>query len=1408
MMPPTLGRSLGALAGVGFLCLGCTNPRTPVSGIVVWQRAGETQELPVSPGDVLRVASKARMRVVDVIRGPEGEVEAAHWLEPTNGVALVRPPLGVSAMRFPPNTTVFMGSAKEPEVGWFALEREALAWARAPLRTPFPSLAAAPRLDPSDAKDLDGALAQAHAPEGIAVAIRSIFALRAVRTLEGLRPYPYARNLGLTPSGAPRPTRLLDERTYFELPEGQPASVTVSGPANLVVLARVARASADAMAEVRVTERDHVRGTTRARIRRLAAADPEPVALRRVFVHVPPGRHTYVVTASGAPAWVAPVQTSASRRIEDAVQGVDETHWLAAARRACDAPEQAAPCAMALALAGEDDGPVFQRARVAASPLARQVAEGLAAGAPADRAAELESEASLGDPEALARVAEDSASSVDASLRDAWWRGTLRGTSWTPVDPAQERTWFRIPRPGEPQLDENAVTVVALPWRRIKAVQLLATAPCASGEPIRLEVDGQTLTAQPGSSRALWHVAVHGPQARIRRLDRGPGQVYVVPNDGGEGLGTFMHPASPLGVARALSFPADVSAAGLEVWLAEGMGSRPFTLESHDGRHRIEGTARAGTAGVTAIDERGTRWRRVATIALPAWAAQGARALGSDGIAVRAVVRGATRQEATIAAPHAQPADVDAVLAASRRLLTVKTRADRGAAHLERALLLASYGFDRAAMDDATLAKEYGATAAHGEDPVLAVRRATLPAPPKEVELTGPAYGIEPDFDAKAVRCAEADGPRSRLAQLDATLRERGKGASFDRALAAKVASLAFDAPNDPRSEGLLTRAMSGSKWRLLRDVDGGGGRVPRVHTKEENPVIDADGRLKPRMLAGDPFGARFVSVSAERPARAFLDRGAAKARLDVLCVARRPNADTACPLKIVSGDARVVPRLDGDGRGSVELPPGRGRGKGAELEIALPEVPEDFVALIRVVLDRPTPGATQVPGVGWVLDTPSLQYRFLLAPGRPIRAHPSTPTLVRVDALAEEGASADVVISVGGRSIALAATGEARILPVPKGAEVVVAARSGLATVAIAERIESENVGGGAGTEAPSPAGQLEFHPARVSLDPGRVRDVVESSPRPPTWLEERLGTVESNTGGASRTLRDGVRDDTASDTYGFQSITYRRHIESMNLFALGGVLARVRDGSPSYGIAAAFHHDVEPLHLRLSGTAGTFTQSIEGGAAYTVQPRAFVEYRGRLTSDLFAMPRLGIDGYYTSFAGAPSSVQGIDDDVYNAFRARRNTLLYVQGLLWYAPFFNDIVYLRTRGSYDATNNAFSHASLRPGTYLLVRALEFSAFLDAQYYAATASARSESSLDVGAGGGVVVHLPLVPGSFEIRPNATGLVRDDGGWHVLAGLALVASPRRGARDYASLELAYPEGTSGGIPWRNEGRGQP
>jgi hypothetical protein len=1216
--------------------------------------------------------------------------------------------------------------------------------------------------------------------------------------------------------------------------------VSVDGPATRTVTRRLVRLATDNTAEIRNHERDRVRamGSTLARRRtnadaevlgagtRLGGHDGSVAAVRPLLVHVPPGHHEYEIRVGGTSARLAAWRTSAFLRLEDAIRGSkDERAWAADGRAACNEPGFENSCLIGLAFAGEDFGPRFEQAVRSASEAARNVARIVGGGAPQDLTLTQESEASLGEPSALAAVARDAAATIDPTTREAWARGTLRGTAWETVETGGANTWFAMGAPGEAcsnradlgtgagerEVRDTALTASTVPWRHMRMVRLVAVAPCDAKPPMRVEVDGRELVAEPSGPRALWRVVVAGETARIRRLDSGPGHLYLLGNDECGGGAALMHAASPLTAPRTLTYAATTTAPGLEAWLRDGTTNAAVTLSSVDGHERLDLTLLAGGPGLVALDEQAGRWRRVGHVSLPTWATHGVIASGTGNVAVRAVARAPKSSRApSTTIEYARAADVAAVSKASRKLLAARSREDQAEAALERALLLAAFGAGRAALSDAELARDLGGRGPGGEDPTTLVTRAVRPTPPKPSDAHALPYGLESDFDPQAPRCAVGtEGPRARVAAVDVLIRSRRESAGhavFERTLAVQAAEAALAAPDDPRSATLLTEGAAGSRWRLVRNVDGGSGRIPHPHDTDRDPLVDGDGRLRVSLLAGEPFGASFVSVTPERPARAVLELGGAKARLDLVCVPRHAAAAERCPLKVRVGDTTMTATVGDDGSGSVEVPATRMRGPNAELELSILATPADFAAVVRVVLDRPSRGTREVAGVGWVLETPHVQHRFLVTPGRPIRIRPTVPGLVRVDALAEGGSAPEVVCSVGGRDIPISTRGEPRVIPVTTPGDMVIAARAGTASLAIAERVEIDARALEADEEAArrKPGGDTLLAGPMSSVDAGGWRTVAESSRPPPTWLEDRLGTFETVTGAGAGTLREGARADTAPDTFVFEDLSYRRRVESVNLFTMAGATVRMRDGAPTYGATATLYEDVDAARLRIMGTASAFSQRLGTDTELTLRPRAFVEYSARLAHDVFLLPRLGYDGYYTTLAAPPASSRGVDDDVYNAFRFKRNTFLFAQGLFWYAPFFNDIFYLRARGTFDASSQAFSHASLRPGAFLIFRTIELATFLDAQYFASTPGARSGSGVDLSAGEGVIVHLPVSAGSFEIRPSATGAIRTDGGWQVLAGLSLVASFHRGVRDYSSLELAFPEETSGGIPWRNAG----
>jgi hypothetical protein len=1384
------------------------------------------------PGDVIRIEASGPLKVTSVLRGPSGEADVTQTMTPKDGVILFRPSLGTAALRLPAGTVVHASAPKDPEISWFTLEREALDWAKAPLGTPFPAVAAAPRLDPADFVDLDAALAEAKDSPAVEP-IRKLVALRAIHAVESLRSYPYARNYELEFSGTTA-EREIQDRDFHQLVPGKNASVTVEGPTSLAISSRIIRTGADVIAELRVKEGARLRASSRAIIHHLALEgdqgikekapdarsqalnDPTLAPLRRIWVPVPPGKHTYEIEAVNASAWIAGTDTSSYLQLQDALRGSkNETKFATQAMAACGGSTPGL-CAIAKVLNGEDKDGIDP----AASSTAKKIAEKLALGAPADPASALEIAASTGDRAAIIELAREAGETIDPSIRDAWWLGTLRGTAWQTLEDPTPPTWFAfLPRDAtgpaaqvcnqrttaaEKELDANVVTLATEPWRRVNAIRLLAVAPCTPGEPpVQLEVNGQTVSAQPSSARALWHIIVPAPTAKVRRLDKGATKVFALSDDQCGG-GTLIHAAVPLTTQRTLAFPPNTTAPGIEVWLKQGTPNAELTLGNSSGAETLDVKAVAAN-GLAAVAEDGARWIRVATIPLPAW--PGVKASGNPNVAVRGVVRGVKTDPLENKAPeHAPPPNVEAVTAVSKKLLAAKTNQEKAAAALERAMLLASFGAERAAIEDAELAAHYGAT----PDPVAAVRAKILPLPPTPLEQALNGYGIEPDFDSNAQRCAaNPGGERARINDLDVKLRARPKSAPYDRALAIQAATLATASPNDPRSETLVTLAGASSKWKLTRDVVGGE-RVVRPHEADRNPILDSDARLRARYFAGDPFGNRFVSVSPDRPAKAFVaDIGTAKARLDVVCVPRKaPESNEKCPLDVKMGDIPVHPVLDAEGKASVELPHGRGRGRGAELSVTLKPDKADYIALIRVVFDKEAPGATKVDGVGYVLDTPHIQYRFVVQPGRPVRIKATEKGMMRIDALPDSKEATEVSATFAGQTVSLPTSGDPKALPIANVGELVtVTAKGAPATIAVAERVESDTRFPGNDADPNAAKVQpVEHETARMSVMNGVAwRDTAERSKHPLTWLEDSLGTFEAYTGAAGGTLRDGAPADTAVDLYGFETLTYRRRIEPINLYTLVTALGRVRDGAPTLGAAGTLYEDLSALRMRITGTINAFTQEVGNDRAFTLRPRAAIEYSARVTPAFYILPRIGYDGYYTSLEARPTSSKDVDDDMYNGFRFKRNTFAFVQGLFWWVPYFNHIAYIRARGTMDATNGEFTHAALRPGSFVIFGVFEAGGYLDAQYFERTTGARSTSGIDIAGGANVVFHFRTSPGSFEIRPSMMGQVRGDLGWQALGGVTLIASARRGVRDYSSLELSFPEATGAGIPWRTEGR---
>ncbi len=1446
-----VARRLAGLVSVALAfapSLGCLRiaPPLKVAGEVVWSEASTTngpeqdELLKVTAGDIVRFDTRVPVRVAEVIEAEEGDVTAWRTLVPEDGSAMLRAGLFTTEVRA--SRDVFRGAhtgaARKPEFAWFELEENAVAWAAGPLGTPFPRLSAARRFDATGFSELDEALSSTFADPGgdvataVTRAVRTLVALRAVNALEGLRGFPYAlnRDIDLPAKGT---AHVIDARRYVLAEPASPIPVQVSGPVELFVWARILRTKFDEDVEVRITEAGHLRGSTRGLVRHeLDRAGPEwneLSQLRHILVHVPPGDHSYTIEPVGTAAYVSAELSHPAARLEHVFSSTwREAPLLEAARRACEPASFGPACALVLALAGEESRPEYARSLAVATDVQKRIAAQLAQGGPADFAATLETRAMSGDTQAASLLAEQAEDTVDQSMHDAWKRATLRTTAWEPApDTATLPKWLTF-TPNKTRstacVDEGGLgsrrevtgttsSFHTSPWRRAHVLDLVAVGPC-TGEPIQLEVDGQTLAAQPSAPRALWHVVVAAETAEVRRLDHGPSHVYSMGDD--ECSTNIESAAAPkrLDATRTVTFPDGAAAAGLEIWAIAGQGSESVTVHSKDGRETwvIEVRPRTGLRG---LDDQGNTWVRGGRVPLPDWAKAGITVEGHATAAVRGLVRAGRRTTA----PAPQAADVvyatapdeKRLLDLGRRVAAATEPRVRASLLAERALLLAEYGAQVAATEDANAAAALGGTGA--SDPIAAVERTMRPVAAKPAPLLVPAFGLEPDFDAHAARCSTAPAsPRAELAALELLLRTRPPDAPFDRDLAVRTFRAIAAATNDPRASSLEHLALRGSSWRLAREVTGGSGRVARPMISTRDRIFDPEGRLRPDIATGRPLGDNYVTVTADTPARAVL--GGAKVRLDVVCAAPGPTTEGTCPFTYAFGDVPPHTLALRPGQvAPVTLPatPAKGR---PILTLSVTRSDVDYAAMVRVVFDRDVEGTEKVAD-GWVLKTPHTQHRTLLTAGHPVRLTVKQEDIVRIDARADPGTSADVFARVDGHEVRVPTDGEPVVVAVPAGGTVEVAARSGEATVAIAERI-AKDVHAGRKPESPGPPAFKAFAPGAIALDlsGGRWEALARNSPRPLSWFGDRLGTFEADTGVTAASLHEGSTTATGVDAYFFEDLSYQRRIEAPNLYTVVGASLRLRNGPPTYAGEAGFYEDLDRYRLRITGTATGFTQDVDKTHVKTLQANGFLEYSGRIRPDFFILPRLGYDGFYTNLGKAPSSTVDIDDDVYDPFRYVRSTLVFLQALIWYCPHFNDIYYIRLRADYDVTNGQFSHASvLLPGILLIFHQAELSFFADAEYFAATPPAagttmpvRPHAGVDGNGGAELIWHTVLLPGSFELRPNISTQMRvNDQSWSISAGINILASDRRGQRDYSSLELSFPEETSGGIPWRDESR---
>jgi len=1391
---------------------------SPLEVVAATSVSGEAVDAVVPPaGAVLRLTGGPRVRWGE---RTAGGLEIWREAPTEDGVFLLRTGFDTAAVLVPSGRgdEVRLGRAGDPGYAWFHHEAAVLAWAEAGREVAFPEIGPSTRFDLGALRRVDEVIAHdaARAPDA-AVAARRVIGLRMVRAARPPGSFPYFADADVdVPSER---TALLDDEKFHAVAAGASPSITVTGPGLLVVSLRGERGKDDAYARVTVregaTERA-VGGGAILHARPKVEGAPAPivapstsstlpadvVVLHRATAHVPPGAHTYSLEVAGAAVLARARLLKPFVHLEDALSGrKSEARQLERARTACDVDGAPGLCLVALALAGEEASTAAARARASAGEAAVKAAAIVSAGGPRDPTADMELAGSRGDVDAVALLASAHRVDVDDAVRGSWEVAAARGTVFEPID-AGTPLWDVVqadpdelaacpgaaPVAKSQTISREVSSVPSVLWQGVRAVALLAEVSCEGGEPVVLEVDGEKIAAQPSGATTLWHVAVKGEKANVRRLDAGAGKVTV--SREGACAAQASRVRSPLDASK----PVDVSfgearAVGLEVWVEESAKRGELTVAGTGGQSLQVRAPKA--PGLVVVDARGRRHTRVGRVLLPEWAGRGVRVVGETGTSVRPIGRVGRGPTKEAAAEATAPPEGD-LIGLSRRILATTAPRERASLLLERATLLARSGAERAARDDALAAQGLGIADAEER-----VRAALRPAP-KPADTVA-AYGLEPDFDPGAKRCGGGEGPRRRLLAFEEQLRARVSRV-YDFDLAVRGVELARESARDPRAERDALRAMWGSRWRVIRDA-AGAPRVPEPDDRTKQGPIDGEGELRPRVLSGEPFGkSDFVSIAKDRPAKAMLSMtGFAHARVEAVCAARRPDQATgACPFEVVlGGGAPKRVTFAAGGRADVDL--GRvGRGP---LELRLADAPGRWVVVARVVFDKAIAGTKPAGADTWVLEAPHVQYRYSVRPGQPLSVRGKGPAIYRVDVKGAPETDPGAVISVDGREDAIAA-GETKMVS-SKSGDITVSAPRGAASVNVAERAPEEAPPEGFSPPDPSiPSGTT----LATALDPqpGPWRDVAKQSPRPLSPFEDALGTFVAQMAGAYGTDREGSAKSTAPDGFVQTRFGYRRRVESIHLWTAADGILRARDGDPTYGGSLTLYEDASSIHLRLTGTGLLVSQNIGAQRVVTFRPRAFAEYSWRVFGELFILPRLGFDGYYTNAGSVAGDPRQLDDEVYNSFRLHRNTAFYFQTLFWWVPNFNDIFILRPRLTFDATNAEINHVAVRGQTLLVFGSVDVAPNVEVTNYFKTAT--QSSALRASAGGTIDYQGWVAPGSVGVRPFVTGVVRfDGGGYQVFGGVELLASFRRGVRDYSSLELAFPEPVAGGIAWRGDGR---
>ncbi len=851
----------------------------PLEVIATFDADGRpVDEIRVRGGDIVRITTDASepVEVGERVRSGEGSAESWTKVRPEGGALVVRATMLGTAVLVPRGTAsrAHRAVAQDPGYAWFELEEHVLAWAAGPLPAPFPPVAPPERIDVASVEALDRVLAQAVEASSrkdrarvAATAIRRVVGLRALRALRPPAGFPYFYDLALLPrDAATRKSRKIGAATTWWVTPGDPMELAVEGPQVLQVWSWGVRRDEDETVKLRVLEGGRERALSSAVLPHTKAREDAPevraehaevVTLRRAVVHVPPGKHTYRVEATFGSTFVGATAARPVIHVGDAITGVkDEAKQIAVARDACVGDVSKTLCAVAIALAGEDakgaanDGTPSQTYASIVDSLpekAHAIVDAISAGAPRDPTVTLELQAASGDPRALAKLGAAAEKHVDDTVRAAWLRGTARGTRWVVSGSAIESAssgpgdrWLSMLVDGDD--DPSCRRAADAPWTEVgaeersfptttfrgaPALELMATVSCGAEKPIRFEVDGEKLAANPSSALAKWHVLVRSEKALVKRTDGGTGKVFAISPEAaacgahwGFVRAPFLASTNPH-----LAWGDKVTAPGVELWLREGTKKSSVVVASGADPARRVRLVVGEQEGFVAVDGEGRRWTRVARVGLPPWAAAGVEVHGGDEVAVRPILR-APKGEQDLAglptatrsgrneAKEAVPLDEERLIELSRKIIAADATT-RAARYLERALVLAEGGAARAAIEDARAAKALGGKAPDGSDPVGFVRASIRPLPRKPLALPDSvkAYGLEPDFDDGAPRCgASHSGPRGKLAAIldELATAKLAQSTEWDPELAIR----AFDAVStnavDPRGPSILARALAG----------------------------------------------------------------------------------------------------------------------------------------------------------------------------------------------------------------------------------------------------------------------------------------------------------------------------------------------------------------------------------------------------------------------------------------------------------------------------------------------------------------------------------------------------------------------------------------------------------------------